>query len=65
MKYTNPMYARENVETEDILSASPFDVAYKSANITVEDPDNPGQYITKEVVTTQVTVDIGALTKQF
>ena len=61
MKYTSPIYEREQVETADIMETSPYSVAYVNKTIKVEDPNNPGSMIEKEVTTTQVTVDMGSL----
>lgn len=56
MKYTSPMYVNEKVETKDIMTDSPYQIAYVEKVIG---KDEQGNDITEKA--TQITVNIGNL----
>ena len=56
MKYTSPMYSNEVVETKDIMTESPYQIAYVEKVIG---KDEQGNDITEKA--TQITVNIGNL----
>ena len=56
MKYTNPIYKNEKIQTSDIICESPFDIVYTT---TVVGKDSQGNDIVAP--TTQIVVDMGSL----
>ena len=61
MKYTRPMYSNEEVEVVDVINASIVKVANVNKFVETGEVDEQGNPIMKEVVATQVSVDISNL----
>ena len=61
MKYTRPMYSNEEVEVVDVINASIVKVANVNKVVETGEVDEQGNPIMKEVVATQVSVDISNL----
>ena len=61
MKYTRPMYSNEEVEVVDVINASIVKVANVNKYVETGEVDEQGNPIMKEVVATQVSVDISNL----
>ena len=61
MKYTRPMYSNEEVEVVDVINASIVKVANVNKVVETGEVDEQGNPIVKEVVATQVSVDISNL----
>ena len=61
MKYTRPTYANEEIEVVDVINASIVKVANVNKYVETGEVDEQGNPIMKEVVATQVSVDISNL----
>ena len=61
MKYTRPMYSNEEIEVVDVINASIVKVANVNKFVETGEVDEQGNPIMKEVVATQVSVDISNL----
>ena len=61
MKYTRPTYANEEIEVVDVINASIVKVANVNKFVETGEVDEQGNPIMKEVVATQVSVDISNL----
>ena len=61
MKYNKPIYSNEEIEVVDVINVSIVKVANVNKVVDTGEVDAEGNPIMKEVVATQVSVDISNL----
>ena len=61
MKYVRPSFSNEEIEVVDVINASIVKVANVNKLVDTGEVDAEGNPIMKEVVATQVSVDISNL----